>query len=143
MLYTGNVSNMDKWKLDILFHDKVFHYNINWLLINHLSVFWGCPMTCKRFDLTWCLYIILNGISSSVFRAKLMQRGAISTFKYMKSLTHNFWRVINLRQNIYDICALNTNISGILNQCKLDGQNHHQKSNYVWYIHAVDLFALP
>ena len=103
----------------------------------NISVFWGCPMTCKRFYLFFCPYIILNVISSSVFRAKLMQRGAISTFKYMKSLTHNFWRVINLRQNIYDICALNTNISGIVNQCKLDGQNHHEKSNYVCYIQAV------
>ena len=103
--------------------------------------FWVVVRHSKGSILFFCLYIILNVISSSVFRAKLMQIGAISTFKYMKSLTHNFWRVINLRQNIYDICALNTNISGIVNQCKLDGQNHHQKSNYVCYIQAVYLFA--
>ena len=139
MLYTGNVSNMDKWKLDILFHVKVFHYNMTW----HLYRYFGAVRWHAKDSILFCCpYIIFNLISSSVFRAKLMQRGAISTFKYMKSLTHNFWRVINLRQNIYDICALNTNISGIVNQCKLDGQNHHQKSNYVCYIQAVYLFAL-
>ena len=141
MLYTGNVSNMDKWKPDILFHGKVFLSIIIWhetSLYRYVGVvLWHA----KDSILFCCPYIILNGISSSVFRAKLMQRGAISTFKYMKSLTHNFWRVINLRQNIYDICALNTNISGIVNQCKLDGQNHHQKSNYVCYIQTAYLLA--
>ena len=132
MLYTGNVSNMDKWKLDILFHVKVFHYNMTWHIITHFYRYFGVVRWHAKDSILFCCpYIILNVISSSVFRAKLMQRGAISTFKYMKSLTHNFWRVINLRQNIYDICALNTNISGIVNQCKLDGQNHHQKLNYV------------